>query len=270
MREAGRGTEHGGRPARRRAEARREARPRRCCPGTPTRPLGRRSRSPASSPPSCARTPPWSSPRSPTPRRRARSPTPTGGCSGCARRSATRARCSPAGGCWPSSATACGAGVDTRDASALFEAVKKEVPFYGSASRSRRSAAAGCAGRTPTPPRSCPPRSPPTIRSRSRPSCPRDCKLGAAPSLWSGPVTAHAPSLRFLAPEQRAELAPADAQRLGLASGDEVLVAPRRERARRGRPAAGDGARAACSSPAPGERGALTNGAPTTVEVRKA
>ena len=71
---------------------------------------------------------------------------------------------------------------------------------------------------------SCPPPSSPRRRSSSRPSCPRACSLGAAPSLWSGHVTAHAPSLRFLAPVQRAELAPADAERLGLAHGDEVVV----------------------------------------------
>jgi NADH-quinone oxidoreductase subunit G len=49
-------------------------------------------------------------------------------------------------------------------------------------------------------------------------------RLGARPSLWSGPATRHAPSLTFLAPEQTIELSPADAQRLGLHSGEAVRV----------------------------------------------
>ena len=41
-----------------------------------------------------------------------------------------------------------------------------------------------------------------------------------APSLWSGSrVTEHSPPLRFLAPRQRAELSPADAERLGIDAG---------------------------------------------------
>jgi len=35
---------------------------------------------------------------------------------------------------------------------------------------------------------------------------------------------AASPALKFLAPEQRAELSPADAQRLGIANGDTVEV----------------------------------------------
>ena len=47
-------------------------------------------------------------------------------------------------------------------------------------------------------------------------------RIGAAPSLWSGPAVEHSPSLRFLSPEPRAELSPADARRLGVASGDDL------------------------------------------------
>ena len=49
--------------------------------------------------------------------------------------------------------------------------------------------------------------------------------LGAAPSLWAGRETEHAPVLRFLAPHQRAELSADDARRLGVQPGDEVEVA---------------------------------------------
>ena len=37
-------------------------------------------------------------------------------------------------------------------------------------------------------------------------------------------MTEHTPSLRFLAPRQRAELAPSDAKRIGVQSGDRVEV----------------------------------------------
>jgi NADH-quinone oxidoreductase subunit G len=49
--------------------------------------------------------------------------------------------------------------------------------------------------------------------------------LGTYRDLWAGPVTELSPALRFLAPEQRLEISPADAERLGLAEGDEVTVA---------------------------------------------
>ena len=56
------------------------------------------------------------------------------------------------------------------------------------------------------------------------PELPDGMRLGVAPSLWSGPVTRHAPSLKFLAPVQRAELSPSDAGRIGVGPGDEVEV----------------------------------------------
>jgi NADH-quinone oxidoreductase subunit G len=49
-------------------------------------------------------------------------------------------------------------------------------------------------------------------------------RLGAAPSLWSGRETRHAPSLRFLASAPHAELSPDDARRLEVGPGDELLV----------------------------------------------
>jgi NADH-quinone oxidoreductase subunit G len=42
--------------------------------------------------------------------------------------------------------------------------------------------------------------------------------------LWAGPITELNPPLRFLAPQQRVELSVADADRLGLSTGDEVNV----------------------------------------------
>jgi NADH-quinone oxidoreductase subunit G len=49
--------------------------------------------------------------------------------------------------------------------------------------------------------------------------------LGTYRDLWAGPITELNPPLRFLAPQQRVELSVPDADRLGLKSGDEVMVA---------------------------------------------
>jgi NADH-quinone oxidoreductase subunit G len=49
-------------------------------------------------------------------------------------------------------------------------------------------------------------------------------RLGMRPSLWTGPVTRHAPVLRFLKPDQTVELSPADAERLGVSDGTPVRV----------------------------------------------
>jgi len=48
--------------------------------------------------------------------------------------------------------------------------------------------------------------------------------LGTYRDLWAGPITELNPPLRFLTPHQRLELSPADAERLGLKSGDHVRV----------------------------------------------
>jgi NADH-quinone oxidoreductase subunit G len=49
-------------------------------------------------------------------------------------------------------------------------------------------------------------------------------ELGTYRDLWAGPITELNPPLRFLAPQQRVEIAPADAESLGLKNGDEVRV----------------------------------------------
>jgi NADH-quinone oxidoreductase subunit G len=48
--------------------------------------------------------------------------------------------------------------------------------------------------------------------------------LGTYRDLWAGEVTERNPALRFLAPRQTFELAPTDAERLGVAHGDDVDV----------------------------------------------
>jgi NADH-quinone oxidoreductase subunit G len=49
-------------------------------------------------------------------------------------------------------------------------------------------------------------------------------RLGTYRDLWANEVTERNPALRFLAPEQRVELAVADGERLGVKDGDEVEV----------------------------------------------
>ena len=56
------------------------------------------------------------------------------------------------------------------------------------------------------------------------PELPGGMRLGTAPSLWEGDATRHSPALRFLEPQPRAELSPADAKRLGVGPGDEVVI----------------------------------------------
>ena len=49
-------------------------------------------------------------------------------------------------------------------------------------------------------------------------------RLGTYRDLWAGEITERNPALRFLAPEQRLELAPAGAERLGVEDAAVVLV----------------------------------------------
>jgi NADH-quinone oxidoreductase subunit G len=96
-------------------------------------------------------------------------------------------------------------------------------------------------------------------------------RLGTYRDLWAGPVTEQSPALRFLKPRQRVELAPADAERLGLAAGEVVVVAANgnnvearvaiRERMR-------EGAAFLIEGTEEGNANALRGG-PQTVEIRK-
>ncbi len=49
-------------------------------------------------------------------------------------------------------------------------------------------------------------------------------RLGTFRSIWAAPEVGVAPALKFLLPRQRVELSVADAQRLGIASGERVVV----------------------------------------------
>jgi NADH-quinone oxidoreductase subunit G len=98
-------------------------------------------------------------------------------------------------------------------------------------------------------------------------------RLGTVPSLWGSRVTEHSPTLRFLAPRQRAKISAADAERLGIAAGDAVEVSMngttvRATAALRARMS--PGSVFLIEGTTEDNANALSNGKPMTVEVRKA
>jgi NADH-quinone oxidoreductase subunit G len=113
----------------------------------------------------------------------------------------------------------------------------------------------------------------PTSPLETPPDLPAGLRLGAAPALFASPAVQHSPSLRFLAPTQRAELSPADAERLGIAPGTDVEVSSG-DRVVRAAAAIRHAIRpgSVFLTQGLGAEGAeaLTNGVPRTVEVRSA
>jgi NADH-quinone oxidoreductase subunit G len=96
--------------------------------------------------------------------------------------------------------------------------------------------------------------------------------LGTYRDLWAGPITELNPPLKFLTPQQRVEVSPADAERLGLKTGDPVRVGQNgssveatvqiRERTPEGVCFLAEGL-------AEGNANALLNGGPVRVEIAK-
>ena len=134
-------------------------------------------------------------------------------------------------------------GIDS--ASEALEALASEVPFYagltldeigGRGVRWQERDAASEFPQPEVPPPGSDPRrgsdptgvatgSDPTDDSTDRRgSDPSGLRLGTYRDLWATEVTERNPALRFLAPKQLVEIAPADAERLGLAQGEEVEV----------------------------------------------
>ena len=104
------------------------------------------------------------------------------------------------------------------------------------ASAPRRSAAAGCAGRSARRRAAFRTAGPAATGGRRAGETPATdgggLRLGTYRDLWADEVTERNPALRFLAPAQTVELAPSDGERLGLADGDEVERALERDRVR--------------------------------------
>jgi NADH-quinone oxidoreductase subunit G len=61
-------------------------------------------------------------------------------------------------------------------------------------------------------------------RAASADPAPGALALGTYRDLWAGPITELNPPLKFLTPQQRVEISPADAERLGLKTGERVRV----------------------------------------------
>jgi len=96
--------------------------------------------------------------------------------------------------------------------------------------------------------------------------------LGTYRDLWAGPITELNPPLKFLTPQQRVEISPADAESLGLRSGDRVRVSQNgagveaevqvKERVSRGVVFMAEGV-------LDGNANALLNGGPVSVQIEK-
>jgi NADH-quinone oxidoreductase subunit G len=96
--------------------------------------------------------------------------------------------------------------------------------------------------------------------------------LGTYRDLWAGPITELNPPLKFLTPQQRLELSPADAERLDLKTGDKVRIGQNgssveaevqiRERVAEGICFLAEGVSI-------GNANALLNGSPVRVEIAK-
>jgi NADH-quinone oxidoreductase subunit G len=163
-----------------------------------------------------------------------------------------------------------GAAVDALAAPAVTALVTEAVPFYAGLTLDEiggrgvrwqdRDAASALPGAEL-----------PDAQLEAPPDLPGGLRLGATPSLFASPAVDHSPSLRFLTPRQRVELAPADAERLGIAAGDEVEVSSG-DRAVRAtaalRAAQRPGSVFMLQGTGDDGANALTNGAPRIVEVR--
>ncbi len=96
--------------------------------------------------------------------------------------------------------------------------------------------------------------------------------LGTYRDLWAGPITELNPPLKFLRPQQRVELSPADAQRLGIEGGDTVQVAQNGSSVRAEvviRERMSDGVCFLIEGTEDGNANQLLNGSPVTVEISK-
>jgi NADH-quinone oxidoreductase subunit G len=165
-----------------------------------------------------------------------------------------------------------GKGLDVVTAPQLTAEVAKAVPFYGGVTleeigghgvRWQDRDAASAAPETGLP--DSPLEEPPEL--------PEGMRLGVVRSLWTGRETEHAGALRFLAPRQRVELAPADAERLGVSAGDQVVVSADDQSVRAAvalRHGVPPGSVFLIAGTTDDNATALLNGQPRTVEVSRA
>jgi NADH-quinone oxidoreductase subunit G len=94
--------------------------------------------------------------------------------------------------------------------------------------------------------------------------------LGTYRDLWAGPITELNPPLKFLTPQQRLELSPADADRLNLKTGDQVQVSQNGsslEAAVQIRERVSEGVCFLAEGTAEGNANSLRGGSPVNVEI---
>jgi NADH-quinone oxidoreductase subunit G len=111
----------------------------------------------------------------------------------------------------------------------ILDAVASEVPFYGGLTdeeiggRGVRWQERSAASALPIPPDREGSSVHRALQLTSKQEDPR-VQVGTYRDLWAAEVTDRSPALRFLGPKQTLELAPSDADRLGVERGDEVDV----------------------------------------------
>jgi NADH-quinone oxidoreductase subunit G len=96
--------------------------------------------------------------------------------------------------------------------------------------------------------------------------------LGTYRDLWAGPITELNPPLKFLKPKQRLEVSLADAERLGLKAGEEVMVSQNGasvEATVQVKERISEGVVFLAEGTEENNANSLLNGGPGTVEVRK-
>jgi anaerobic selenocysteine-containing dehydrogenase len=96
--------------------------------------------------------------------------------------------------------------------------------------------------------------------------------LGTYRDLWAGPITELNPPLKFLAPQQRLEISPADAERMGLKTGEKVRVSQNGssvEAAVQIKERVAEGVGFLAEGVSEGNANALLNGGPVRVEITK-
>jgi NADH-quinone oxidoreductase subunit G len=125
-------------------------------------------------------------------------------------------------------ASALGTELDFETAEDAFLALSKESPFYGETAYEEIGGqglrwAERDPGESWVPDRGGAAGTPSGADSAAAPA-PDGLVLGTYRDLWASEVTGRNPALRFLAPEQKLELAAKDAKELELANGDAVTV----------------------------------------------
>jgi NADH-quinone oxidoreductase subunit G len=164
-----------------------------------------------------------------------------------------------------------GAPVEALTAPMVTGALSEAVPFYAGISLDEIGGR-GVRWQDRDAASALPAAEPATALLERPPAAPEGMRLGAAASLWIGREVEHAPSLRFLRPRQSAELSPADAERLGLRSGDDVVVAADGQRVRaraRIRTGVPEGSVFLLAGTDEDSATALMNGVPRVVEVSR-